>query len=150
MIEKINPVGGNGGGDFALETPNMIKSIEIRHGGWIDAIAITDYDGNQKHTGGGGGGGQASVFTLEDGEYLTEVSGKYGDFIGQITLKTNKGKTATYGAAGGNTGSNNFNWEAGSGKAIIGFYGKAGGYIDSLGVMVSDIPSIDTSSIPGL
>jgi hypothetical protein len=49
----------------------------------------------------GGGGGTLHVFELAENEFITKVSGKYGDYIDSMTIETNLKISPTYGGSGG-------------------------------------------------
>lgn len=70
---------------------------------------------------------------LEPDEYMIGISGKYGAYIDSMTIHTNKGKTLSFGGPGG--GAAVFGYTAPSGQMIVGFFGKAGDALDSIGVL---------------
>lgn len=141
MIQKIDPKGNINGKEYHLETPSLMTEIGVRSGGWIDGISIKDDQGASASAGGSGGG--AATFKLEPGEFLTSITGYYGHHIGQFTLKTNRGKTAIYGAGHGGNMAHSFELNAGEGMAIIGFFGNADNYLNSIGAYVAEIPSMN-------
>ncbi|MCG8578148.1 MAG: hypothetical protein MI810_24935 [Flavobacteriales bacterium] len=148
MIKKIEAHGSKSGNAFHLETESLIKEVVVRSGGWVDAIAIKDSKGNGQSAGGSGGG--VATLTLDDDEYIVEISGTYGHYIGRLHIRTNKGKTGTYGAAHGGNSAHAFELRADEGFAIVGLHGTAGSYLNSLGAYVAQIPSVDSPDLPDM
>jgi predicted flap endonuclease-1-like 5' DNA nuclease len=83
----------------------------------------------------GGRGGLHHTVTLEADEYLTGVSGRCGHFIDSIRIHTNKRVTDSYGGRGGEE---EYRFEAAANGEIVGLVGRAGWFIDQLGVIVRD------------
>ena len=86
--------GGEGGDKFV--GLGKIKKIQLVGGEIVDAISIngTKY--------GGSGGSPSDEITLDDDEYISEVSvedlgGYYGDIIVFLEFKTSKGQSITKG-----------------------------------------------------
>ncbi|CAD7935691.1 unnamed protein product [Amoebophrya sp. A25] len=73
---------------------------------------------------------------LEPGEYITQVSGRSGAWLDTITIVTNRGNTMT---AGTSAGGNPFVFNAGPNKAITGFYGGFGMFLQNLGVRIQKL-----------
>ena len=79
----------------------FLTKIVVRHGDIIDRLEAYYGDENPMFAH-GGNSGQQSTFEIELGDSLIEVSGEVGNWFGQtvilqLTLKTQTGKTATYG-----------------------------------------------------
>ena len=134
--------GGAGGADFRDTPPDgsHLRKVAIRHGWGVDAIQVTYKRLNgsdqtlNRH---GGGGGDLSQFELNQGEYLTKIEGKQGSFIGSLTFYTNTGKKyGPYGTAQGQWSGDSFTITAPSDHEIIGFYGKSGTHVNSIGILV--------------
>jgi len=132
--------GGVGGAPFTdgQTGGRSIAEVRIRSGAFIDAIQIVYVDDatgetitNPRH---GGSGGKLDVFKLAPKEYITEVGGKHGWYIDSLWIKTNKGRTSKkYGGAGGAV---TFTLQAPPGTRIHGFFGRAGNYLDAIGVIM--------------
>jgi len=84
--------GGNGGGDFASESPDKIG---LRHGQEVDALIL---NGNQH---GGGGGLPTPQLELDPGDYWTHVLIRSGKYIDNIELRSKFGKVVQGGGDGG-------------------------------------------------
>lgn len=89
----------------------------------------------------GGNGGTYQELTLQNGEYVTEVtlnSGKHNDRtrIFRAEFRTNLNRTLM----GGSQTSNTVTYTAPSGWQIVGFHGRAGGEVDKLGVIYTPVP----------
>lgn len=122
-------VGGSQGTDFD-DTPQAIKlapaneqyspgiaELHIRSGEILDSIQAIYADqegkiptsGQPGQHGGNGGSAAAPIKLATEGDYITEVSGLYGNWYGatyilQITLKTVQGETyGPFGTAGGSS-----------------------------------------------
>ena len=129
--------GGRGGSPFT--DPGMaggarIVEIRIRSGERIDAVqavyALPDgrrVEGPQH----GGRGGKASVFQLDSDEYVTAISGRCGDQVDSLVIQTNKRTSQRFGGRGGRQ---DYRIEVPSGSLAAGFTGRAGEYIDAIGL----------------
>jgi hypothetical protein len=81
----------------------------------------------------GGRGGTYYVLTLQPGDYITGISGKYGTFVDSIQIHTNQRVSRRYGGPGGSA---DYIYEAPSGWEVAGFCGRAGTYLDAIGVVL--------------
>ncbi|KAJ8756003.1 hypothetical protein K2173_024548 [Erythroxylum novogranatense] len=144
MTMLVGPWGGSGGDSWDDGgTYDGIRSIYVAHGLCIDSIcAVYDYNGKpvtaNKH---GGTGGKIDEIKLDyPDEFLVGVSGYYGNFwfmyvIRSITFESNR---RTYGPFGDEVGTPfTFTVESGS---VVGFKGRSGWYIDSIGFYISNTP----------
>lgn len=100
--------------------------------------------------GGSGAGGHTETFTLDFDEYITEVKGKSGDYITQITFVTNKRTSQPYGQAGDSTYSLTVpSPTATQSTVLIGFSGKSqDGRIGSIGLVYRHDSYDNTSTAP--
>ncbi len=129
--------GGGGGAAFSdtnIPQGARISEVRVYSGNFVDGIQAVyilpdgrTYEG-QFH---GNRGGRASVFRLDPDEYITGISGRYGDYIDSLTLRTNKRTSPAYGGRGGRR---DFSVELPSGYMAIGFSGRAGKYLDAIGL----------------
>jgi hypothetical protein len=139
---KVGPAGGEGGTEFAdKELPEgaSVVGVKIRHGRWIDGIELLyrTADGKEEGLGWHGGeGGEEETFRLEEGEYITGITGKAGTYIDSLTIVTNKRRSKTYGGDGGDAA---FDLRGACGL-VAGFYGRSGPYLDRIGILVSKVP----------
>lgn len=139
----FGPSGGVGGQPFDDEPPAehaKVRELRVWAGAQVDAIqTVLDVDGEAvegvKH---GGNSGNLSVLTLGDNEYITEVYGRFGSYIEILNIRTNKGQSRRFGGQGGII---DFLYVAPSGFQIIGFWGRSGRLIDSLGVHIAPVPA---------
>jgi len=135
------PSGGLGGNNFhdGQTGGRRIKEVRIYSGAYIDSIQVIYTDqmnqtiAGSKH---GGPGGNLSVLILAPDEYITTVGGKYGSFVDSLFMKTSKGKVKKWGGAGGTV---DFYFSVPPGTSIHGFFGRAGKYVDSVGVIMKTI-----------
>lgn len=110
--------------------------------GKIDAIAFS-YVGtdNAQHSSGikwGGTGGTEDKISLDPTNYVTEISGTVGkfgtdDIVTSLKIVTFKGDTKTYGTANGTP----FRIPVLDGGKIVGFFGRAGAFLDAIGLYVT-------------
>jgi hypothetical protein len=139
---KVGPVGGEGGTEFAdkpLPSGARVVGVKIRHGRWIDGIELLykTADGKEEGLGWHGGqGGEEETFLLEDGEFITGITGKAGTYIDSLTIVTNKRKSKTFGGDGGD---NTFDLQK-SGDHVTGLYGHSGPFLDQIGIFVEKKP----------
>lgn len=136
----MGPSGGVGGGAFsdARLPANFarVSEVRIRHGAWIDGVQVLHQltSGKVKsqplH---GGGGGRLARFALRKNEYITAVRGRYGKYVDSIVLRTSSGRVFSTGGKGGNV---DYAYAAPPGYQIVGFHGRSGSFLDSIGVVI--------------
>jgi hypothetical protein len=129
--------GGQGGNPFAdMELPEEARILEVNvfSGDWVDAVQLTYIlpDGRTLSSPRyGGPGGERHVFRLDSDEYITRISGRYGRFIDSLSIQTNKRRSPVFGGRGGDR---DFSLELPSGNYAVGFIGRAGDYLDAIGL----------------
>jgi hypothetical protein len=136
MVDS-NIIGGLGGMPFN-DSPSLghsISSVKIRAGVFVDSIHVSYNPPNnippkEPH---GGNGGSEYVFFLNNGEYITGISGRHGKFIDALRIHTNYRVSPLYGGPGGVP----FNLYAPNNYHIIGFYGRSGSYLDAIGIIIA-------------
>ncbi|MFJ4364863.1 jacalin-like lectin [Streptomyces chartreusis] len=114
------------------------RTLTLRGGSRLDAVALT-HDGGRALTH-GGTGGTATSLTLAAGEHLTTVKLTQGQKDGRTRIfsaafTTDKGRTL----ASGTATSDAKTFTAPSGWQIVGFTGRSGDEIDKLGVLYAPI-----------
>ncbi|XP_037432075.1 horcolin [Triticum dicoccoides] len=140
---KIGPWGGNGGSERDVQPkPTRMVSVTVSSGAIVDAIAFT-YVGtdNAEHSSGikwGGTGGTEDTINLDATNYVTEISGTVGKFgtdeiVTSLKIVTSKGVTKTYGSGTGTP----FRVPVLDGGKIVGFFGRAGAFLDAIGFYIS-------------
>ncbi|KAJ4773120.1 Carbonic anhydrase [Rhynchospora pubera] len=143
----MGPCGGLGGApkDMDINGISRIVKISVHHGDVIDAVTVRFVrNGREESTEKWGGqGGILTEFNLQSTEYITSIKGHYGDYYGVFVVKslkfeTNLGTFGPYGKEGGIS----FELPAINGQ-IIGFHGRSGQFLDSLGVYVKGIHPMD-------
>lgn len=129
--------GGRGGTAFSdseLPAGARIQAVRVYSGELIDAVQAVYVLPDGRTVDGqrfGGRGGQVSVFKLDSDEYITELSGRHGDSIDSLRIHTNKRTSQLFGGRGGNR---DFRVTVPSGSQAIGFAGRAGQYVDAIGL----------------
>nr|ADE77248.1 unknown [Picea sitchensis] len=149
-ITAHGPHGGHGGSPWDDGAYKGIKKIVVVYGS--DAIYSIrfEYAGDrrrsfwsEKHGGNGNGGGKTETIELNyPSETLVSVSGNYGQIspgspvIRSLTFETKLKKYPSIGLAEGTpfTLPNNPN----NTTKIVGFHGRSGWFLDSIGVYVKD------------
>uniref|UniRef100_A0A0E0PU25 Jacalin-type lectin domain-containing protein n=1 Tax=Oryza rufipogon TaxID=4529 RepID=A0A0E0PU25_ORYRU len=134
-LVKIGPWGGNGGGSVDISVPpNSLKNVTIRSGAAIDAIAFTyvGTDGNEHLAGPwGGGGGNPTTITLGSQEFVKGISGTFTNVVTNLQKLSPNVTTYNFGQGGGTA----FSLPLQSGS-VVGFFGRSGALVDSIGVYV--------------
>ncbi|KAJ3696682.1 hypothetical protein LUZ61_000387 [Rhynchospora tenuis] len=140
VVKKLGPCGGSGGIEKSMDFNGIdrIVKISIRHAGVIDALTVHFLrNGSEESTQQWGGqGGTLSEFHLQPTEYITSVKGSVGFYdnvfvVRSLKFETNLGSFGPYGTQEGVP----FELPAITGQ-IIGFHGRAAGFLDSFGVYV--------------
>ncbi|KAJ9568402.1 hypothetical protein OSB04_004368 [Centaurea solstitialis] len=141
---RLGPWGGNGGNywDDGAHSGG-VREITIVYGSCIDSIRVT-YDeygkpfSAEKH-GGVGGSKSAQIKLRFPEEVLISVSGHYcpvvyggSPVIRSLTLKTNQRTFGPFGVEEGTP----FNFST-DGGLVVGFYGRGGWFLDSIGFYIS-------------
>ncbi|XP_011015046.1 PREDICTED: mannose/glucose-specific lectin-like isoform X3 [Populus euphratica] len=137
---SIGPWGGRGGSPWSYITNRGINQIVIHVGSNIKSISFRDTTGLDSATFGGENpndiGERKTVLINWPSEHLISISGTYGNFstlltITSLSFTTNR---ATYGPFGTGSGTpfsipiNN--------NTVVGFHGRAGHYLDAIGIFV--------------
>ncbi|MER7495519.1 jacalin-like lectin [Streptomyces pharetrae] len=114
------------------------RTLTLRGGARLDAVAVTHADGTVLSH--GGTGGTATSLTLGAGEHLTSVRLTRGQKDGRTRVfsaafTTDRGRTL----ASGTPTADAATFTAPPGRQIVGFTGRAGAEIDKLGVLYAPI-----------
>ncbi len=138
--------GGKGGKDFSdddkikLSENNIkINQIGVKSDKFVDSICITYSLNNEESVTSERHGdikGDLDIFNLDENEYVTKVSGRFGSMIDSLEIVTNLGSKKRYGGKGGFA---DFEYEAPNNYQIIGFFGRAGWHIDAIGVIFKSL-----------
>ena len=137
-------VGGDGG-EFFRDRPApgaAIRKVRVRTGRYVDALGLLYTDGAETHHGGMGGDPVSMTLDVELGEFITEVSVRSGRYLDHVRISTN---LRPKGFGGGGEGGAPFTFRAPPGQQIIGFWGRAGHFIDALGVLLAPAPGRERS-----
>ena len=140
----LGPEGGPGGTVFSvdpIDDESEIHSLTVWSGAVIDAIQVTyRHRATGQITVGpkiGGGGGAENPLVLEPGEYITRVEGRMGVCVASMSVQTNRRRWPAGNARwGGEAGERGYDFICEIGDEVIGFEGRSGDYIISLGVIV--------------
>lgn len=134
-------VGGTGGINFMLPAERFdilstesITRIAIQHGRRIEQIEIeyANARDNRQVESAGNDAGEWSFIDLEEGEFITYITGRAGTLIDQITFHTSLRRT--FGPYGGN-GGQDFEISIPSNAKVIGFTGNVGPSINQIGLI---------------
>ncbi|KAL6865173.1 hypothetical protein ACP4OV_016324 [Aristida adscensionis] len=141
---RYGPVGGGAGTAREPKSePSSLESIKIRHKDVIYSIEFTYTDKNGINHGEGPWGwgkGSMETSTVELGptEFVTEVSGTIGkylnhyDVVSSLKIVTNLRTFGPYGTPSANI----FSFPGKKDSNVVGFFGRSGEALDSLGVIV--------------
>ncbi|XP_071703463.1 protein GOS9-like [Rutidosis leptorrhynchoides] len=145
-VVKVGTWGGNGGTNpwsFAPPGSRITKITVTSTRDCVYALTFTYVDSDQiRHVsqkfGGQAGGGTDETLTFADGEYIVGISGSVGVHYGYtvITSLTFHGSKNNYGPYGAKSRGTPFSLPVSLGD-FVGFYGKYGDFLDSLGVILS-------------
>lgn len=134
-------VGGTNGTNFMLPAERFdilstedITRIAIQHGRRIEQIEIeyTNRQNINQVESVGNEAGEWSYINLEEGEFITYITGRAGTLIDQITFHTSMRRTfGPYGGSGGQE----FEISIPSNAKVIGFTGKVGPSIKQIGLI---------------
>ncbi|CAL5096101.1 unnamed protein product [Urochloa decumbens] len=143
---KIGPWGGNGGTFFDVTNPppTRLDNITIRAAGLIDSIGFSYVDeaGNKRTAGPfGGTGGQLTTIQFAPNEWVTKLSGTIVEAsasegkptMASLEFETNIRKYGPYGTVNQDY---SFSIPLPKGLIIAGFFGRAGRFIDAIGVYI--------------
>jgi hypothetical protein len=136
--------GGLGGAEWhspSLTQDEQLVGIDVTGGAWIDAITVhTRVKANDtvtSHTFGGNGGERLLSFGLPETGRLVRVSGTNGWYINSLDFVVSdlkSGEIIRYSAHGHDVGPETFDYEAPDGSEIAALWGRAGWYLDAIGV----------------
>ncbi|XP_066365102.1 disease resistance protein RGA5-like [Miscanthus floridulus] len=143
LLSRIGPFGGNGGRARDIRVPpHRLESVTICSGNIVGSLAFsyTDHNGQQRSAGPWGGRYRTGYETIQLGpsEYLIKVSGTIGSFAGlhnlitSLTFVTNAASYGPFGEGGGDP----FVVPKQSNSTIVGFFGRAGVFLDAIGFYV--------------
>ncbi|KMT12832.1 hypothetical protein BVRB_4g089240 [Beta vulgaris subsp. vulgaris] len=129
---------------FQLAEGERISAFSVRHEYIIDAIrfVVTKSDGSTYTEKFGGNGGNESKATLRAGEYVTRITGTYGNYeyhkdgpvIGTLKIHTNLNPDG-YGSYGGLSNGQPFYSPWRDDGFVVGFFGRSGEFLESLGIL---------------
>jgi hypothetical protein len=129
--------GGRGGNPFSDPEPDSgarVIEVQVRSGGNVDSVQLVYMLRDGRTAAGprhGGSGGNLSVFRLDSDEYLVGISGRSGDYIDSIQFQTNKRTSPRF---GGNGGDRDFQIQVPGNAQVSGLIGRAGQYLDAIGL----------------
>jgi hypothetical protein len=138
-----NVAGGRGGNNFTDPEPqygSRVLEVQVRSGDQIDSVQmlLSLPDGRTVQTPRhGGSGGRLDVFRLQTGEYITGISGRYGDYLDSLQIQTNLRTSQLFGGRGGNR---DYRIDVPSGTHAVGFTGRDGDYVDAIGLAYVALP----------
>lgn len=123
--------GGGGGNNFRddFHADSRVKAVIIWAGQYVYSVQMLHSDKQLPMH--GGIGGTKYFFGLEQGEYITGISGSAEGFVDSIIIHTNKRQSPRYGGSGGS----HFILMAPEGKEVVGFRGRSGAIVDSIGIL---------------
>ena len=129
--------GGPGGYPYSDADPDpgsRIVEVQVRSGDFVDAVQFIFMLSDGRTVEGprhGGEGGGLNVFRLDPDEYLIGISGRSGKYIESIQFATNKRVSPVFGGRGGER---DFHIEIPGNAQVTGFVGRAGEYLDAVGL----------------
>jgi hypothetical protein len=140
QISQTSIAGGGGGSAFSdRDIPPGARITEIRvfSSKRIEGIQAVYHLPNGRTADGplrGGSGGRRSIVRLDPDEYIIRISGRCGDIIDSLVIQTNRRTSQQFGGRGGNQ---DYNIEVPARHEAVGFAGRAGQYLDAIGLAYS-------------
>ncbi|KAJ0537101.1 putative jacalin-like lectin domain-containing protein [Helianthus annuus] len=138
VVLLLGPWGGNGGDEWDDGVHTGVREITLVYGSCIDSIRVT-YDNYGKPFLAAKHGGIGGTDQIGSDEILVSVSGHYcpvvyggSPVIRSLTFKSNKRTFGPFGVEEGTP----FNFFTNGGH-IVGFNGRSGWFLDSLGFRLS-------------
>jgi len=141
VFQYIGAAGGNGGQPFKdpnIFTTGNVVSVAVTWGDYVNSLTVYWQDTSTGYTyqnqTDGQGGSYYDNFVVENqpGEYLYMISGRFGDYVDSMVLTTNLGRQSNFYGGGG--GSANYILFPPDGWDIVGFCGRAGDWINQIGI----------------
>ncbi|TVU22011.1 hypothetical protein EJB05_31687, partial [Eragrostis curvula] len=139
---KIGPWGGNGGMPHDMKVvPHRMESMTVCSDAVVNSLAFSynDRNGKQQMLGPWGTpGGSSYTIRLGAFEHLKGIIGTFGPFdaagniITSLTITTNLRRYGPFGRGGGTE----FTVPVEVHGSVVGFFGRAGTYLDALGVYI--------------
>ncbi|KAL2944815.1 Mannose/glucose-specific lectin [Bienertia sinuspersici] len=150
VVEKYGPYGSQCATNWSmmLDECDTIKEVIIRHANIVDGIGfvIADATGCTTTRMVGGHGGKMSKLVLRPNEYITQLSGTHGEHKGSgyerritsLRIHTNlcPGGYGPYGLAKNVQNVCSFATPLAMHDPIVGFFGRQGKLLDSIGIYV--------------
>lgn len=142
--------GGSGGGPFDdkpyIPTRAIAVCVDLRTGMWIDSIrtiwakknSLTDRNSWISSPIHGSSGGKETPVWLPKGENIIAVYGYAAGLVSEITIATEKNRYGPYGSHGSD--GRPLMFRAPKGWCIVGFRGRAGLGLDSVGPIYQRVP----------
>jgi hypothetical protein len=136
------PYGGTGGDPFRQVTDGspgeslLLSAVSLRGDRWVDQLedTYTSDGGTVSYKQGGTGGKQSTTLQLQSGESLLSISGTYGSYVNQITIKTSFGQSFTW-PPSPDSAPYSFSWTAEGSTVFLGFGGRSGKYLDAIEIV---------------
>ena len=129
-FQDVAPTGSRIGGLVVWhggKNRNVIVGIQVLYQDVTTGALVL----GEQHGGAAGADVKQAIFVLKAGEFITQISGRFGQFVDSLTVETNLG--ARYGRYGGLGGFEDYEFPPTSTDEIVGFLGKSGTLIDSIG-----------------
>jgi spore coat protein A, manganese oxidase len=138
--ELIEIQGGVGGIEFTdpITKNQRLTGISLRTGDWVTAIhGLTDVSTLPVH---GGITGEELQLNWPANEQIVRIYGTYADYIKTISFVTNTGRVlGPYGKHTAQHPLHEFDITVPEGQVIVGFKGRAGAYLNALGVVYAPV-----------
>jgi len=134
---QTNIAGGSGGdafSDMQIPAGSRISEVRTSTGRFVDGIqaVYTLPDGSVfEGPWHGGRGGTINAFKLDSNEYIIGLSGRGGEYIDSLIIRTNRRSSPQFGGTGGRQ---EYRIDVPSGNQAVGLIGRSGKYLDAIGL----------------
>ncbi|KAG6742363.1 hypothetical protein POTOM_053234 [Populus tomentosa] len=149
---SVGPWGGPGGDPFSFTVGSWIKEIIVHERVNIKSLSFKDGNGQEYGKFGGKNpndtGAERRIEIDGPSEHLTSITGTYGNYNGLLVIRSLSFITnlTTHGPFGTATGTS-FSIPIDEGWVVNGFHGRAGYYLDALGIFVTPANSNGSISV---
>ncbi|KAF3650296.1 hypothetical protein CQW23_22733 [Capsicum baccatum] len=143
--------GGLGGGLWSYRPKGLVKHIIVKHGGVIDSIMFKSIEENgvmeaSQRFGGVNGHLTTEININSPSEYLTGISGTFGQYLSSTLIKsimfhTNISHHGPIVGSEKETADEKFSFIM-QGGVVVGFHGFSGLFLDSIGLYVMPCNSL--------
>jgi len=122
-----------------MPSDGVITLVEVKYGLFLNQLILHYTSGRNGDgaitLGGFDPGSYHAQFTLAKGEEIRALQGRCGSYVDSIQIVTSMQTFPASGSFGGPGGATAYAFKVPTGSRLVGLFGRAGGWIDALGVV---------------